>query len=314
MVVVPLHDPRLGKLPAEKILTDGCGLMNGAALTAIWNSTTVKLPHRPVAVQGRRGGEKGMWTLDPTDQSPTAPPRMYSRPSQNKINLPRPLHRAHLIFDLLAPSRVTMPSHLSTQTINCLSHNGVPDTAFKTLVEKELEAVIQPLTDWDGPGSMLAVAKAIERAGHITGARLQRLAGGSTKALGLSRDFHRDEDDGDRDDHGDVFQSLESQVSSGRESFSDAPRSAFESAYELLLAGFHPLKLKLLYDKMQKIVSYVVDNFVKNLRIPVSESVEAFIIPGEAQFPFSMRSGSNPCQIRRAFWKKARSIFAHHKA
>ena len=241
----------------------------------------MKLPHRPVAIQGRIAGAKGMWGLDPNDQSHE--PCISIRPSQKKINLLTPLHRSHLILDLVSPSRVSKPSRLSMQTITCLSHNGVPDSAFKTLIEKELDAIIQPLTDWDSPNSMLAVAKAIERAGHITGARLSRFAGGSTKALGLGRDFHRDEDDGDRYDNGDLFNNT--QVS-GRESFSEAPRSVFEFAYELILAGFHPLKLELLYNKMQNIVTYVIDNFVKNLHIPVSESLEAFIIPGSILFDF----------------------------
>ena len=216
-----------------------------------------------------------MWGIDPTDQSHE--PGISIRPSQNKIKLLTPLHRSHLILDLVSPSRVSMPSRLSMQTITCLAHNGVPDSAFKALIEKELDAIIQPLTDWDNPSSMLTVAKAIERAGHITGARLSRFAGGSTKALGLGKDFHRDEDDSDQYDDGDIFNN---KTVSGRESFSEAPRSVFESAYELVIAGFHPLKLRLLYDKIQKIVTYVIDNFVKNLHIPVSESVEAFIIPG----------------------------------
>jgi hypothetical protein len=201
------------------------------------------------------------------------------------------------------------------QTINCLSHNGVPDSAFKALIEQELDAIIQPLTDWEGPSSMLAVAKAVERAGRITGVRLQRVAGGSTKALGLGRDFHRDDDDGDADDEGGIFNNAEPQVSSGRELFSEAPRSVFESAYELILAGFHPLKLKLLYDKMQKIVTYVIDNFVKNLRIPVSESVEAYIVPGRAQPPFQTSEVDLfDFQIRKVFWKKAKYIFARRRA
>src|ERR1700685_3106397 len=102
---------------------------------------------------------------------------------------------------------------------------------------------------------MLAVAKTVERAGHITGMRLQRVASGSTKALGLGRDFHRDVDgDGDEDDG--IFNNAEPQVFSGHESFSEAPRA---SAYELILAGFHPLKLL----QMQQIVTCVIDNFVK---------------------------------------------------
>jgi len=68
---------------------------------------------------------------------------------QKKINLLTPLHCSHLIFDLVFPLRALMPSRLSMQTITCLSHNGVPDSAFKDLIENELDAIIQPLADWD---------------------------------------------------------------------------------------------------------------------------------------------------------------------
>jgi hypothetical protein len=222
-----------------------------------------------------------MWVLNSADQSPV--PRIWIRPSQTKIRLPTPLDRAHRIFDLLAPSRVSIPSHLNIQTIVCLSHGGVPDESFKALAENELDAIVKPLADWESPGAMLSVAKAIERAGHLAGVRLQRFAGGSTKALGLGRGFHRDEDDDDRYDD---TETSDSALVSGRDNFSGAPRSVFESTYELILAGFHPLKLEYLFNKMQKIVTYVIDNFVKNLRIPVSESVEAYIIPGNITSAF----------------------------
>ena len=44
-------------LPQRKF-SDGCGLINAAALTAIWNSEILKLPYRPVAVQSRMAGVK----------------------------------------------------------------------------------------------------------------------------------------------------------------------------------------------------------------------------------------------------------------
>lgn len=257
-------------------------MINGAALTIIGNSGVVKLSHRPVAVQGRIAGAKGMWVLHPDDQSPAAPPRIWIRPSQKKINLQTPLHRAHLIFDLVCPSRVTIPSRLSMQTIVNLSHNGVPDCSFDSLIEKELEALIEPLTQWKDPHAMLTVAKAIEQAGHITGSRLQRLARGSTRALGLGRGFHRDEadeNDDDRDDGADLLPGAE-KIYSGRDVDSGAPLALFENAYELTLAGFHPLTFPPLYEKMRCIVSSVIDTSVKSYKIPVSESVEAFIIPG----------------------------------
>jgi RNA-dependent RNA polymerase len=99
---------------------------------------------------------------------------------------------------------------------------------------------------------VLAVTKAIERAGHITSSRLSTFTGGSTKALGLGRDFHCDENKDDQYDNGAIFSNT---LVSGSESFSEAPRSVFESAYELIIAGFHPLKLRLLYNKIQRIVT-----------------------------------------------------------
>jgi RNA-dependent RNA polymerase len=173
------------------------------------------------------------------------------------------------------------------QTVINLSHNGVPDNSFNSLIKKELEALIEPLTQWNDPHAMLAVAKAVEQAGHITGSRLQRVAGGSTKALGLSRDFHRDEADADRygGDEGDDILPGADQIYSGRDLGSGAPLSLFENAYELILAGFHPLTFPPLYEKMHKIVINVIDACVKSFHIPVSESVEAFIIPGRVSLP-----------------------------
>ncbi|TFY58923.1 hypothetical protein EVG20_g7977, partial [Dentipellis fragilis] len=92
-----------GKTPTEKVMTDGCGFMNGAALIHI--AQHLQLPTRPTAVQGRIAGAKGVWLLHPTDRLSTEPPRIWIRDSQNKIKLPAldALDRAHLIFDLVGP-------------------------------------------------------------------------------------------------------------------------------------------------------------------------------------------------------------------
>jgi len=276
---VPLHDASQGKLAAERILTDGSGFINEAALTAIYRSGILPLTHRSSAVQARIGGAKGMWMQHPDDTSLT--PYIWVRPSQTKIKHPSPLCRAHCILELLSPEHVTMPSHLSMQTINNLSHNGVPHTVFTALIKAELEALIKPLTDWQHSHSMVTVARAVYQAGRIGGARLQRVAGSSIKALGLSRDFHRDKAEGDvTPDANDITGLAERRVFTGRSEFNKAPLSPHESAYELILAGFHPLYFEFLYDKMKTVVTIAIDSFVKNFHITVSESLEAFILPG----------------------------------
>lgn len=45
------HDPAEGKIPAEKIMTDSCGLVNGLALLKI--TQLMGLPHHPTAFQAQ---------------------------------------------------------------------------------------------------------------------------------------------------------------------------------------------------------------------------------------------------------------------
>ena len=272
------------KPPPEKTMTDGCGFINGAALCRI--AELMGFPHRPTAVQGRIGGTKGMWMLHPNDQAPNEPSRIWNRLSQKKINHPpirfplTPCGRALLVFDLLSISRVGNRSRLSMLSINNLCHNGIPDDVFKSLMRQDLEDEVRPLTQWTE--SMLPVAKAISDAGGITGARLQRFAGGTSRAHGFTRDFHRDEDVGVA---GSGVAALNSPVSAGRDSSSGAPISVHEVAYEMLAAGFHPIKMPVLADKIHQILKLVIKAYVNNFKIAVSESVEAFILPGQIFFP-----------------------------
>src|ERR1700683_549127 len=272
--------PEYGVTSNEK-LTDGCGLINKAALTAIFRSGRVQLTHRSSALQGRIRGYKGMWMLCHEDKSTT--PLIWVRTSEKKINLQSPLDRVHRIFELVSPEHVKTPSHLNMQTINNLSHNGMPHAVFSSLIKTELEDLIKPLTEWGNSHSMIATAKAVHQAGHIGGARLQRLAGSSIKALGLRRDFHRDATEEVTPDAEDSAEPTDIHVYTGRSKFNDAPLSLHENAYELILAGFHPLMLDFLYDKMKRIITLTIDSFVKSFRIPVSESLEAFILPGSSR-------------------------------
>jgi hypothetical protein len=258
-------------------MTDGCGFINGAALRLIFQR--LKSSSRPTAIQGRVAGAKGLWVLHPTDKEPDAPPRIWIRLSQNKIQLPLfiTLDRAHRIFDLVGPSRVSMPYYLSRQSIINLSHNGVPNKVFVDLMADRLKEDVRQLTDWTRPNAMFFTWDAISKAGSVAGTRLQRCANGTSRALGLSgRDYHRTVET----DSGNVLEELESPISMGRNRFSGAPVSLYEYALELIQAGFHPLDCQLLYDKLKYILRNVVDTAVKKYRSPILQSAEAFIISG----------------------------------
>ncbi|KAG2141030.1 RNA dependent RNA polymerase-domain-containing protein [Suillus clintonianus] len=271
-----------GKPPAEKIMTDGCGFISGAALTAIMR--VMKYSSRPTAVQGRIAGAKGMWVLhpDPAHQLADGPPMIWIRDSQNKINLGS-LHevdKAHRIFDLLAPSRVTGPSRLSSQTLVNLAHGRVPLPVLKELMADGLHEEVQQLTEWTGPDSMLMVWRAVEQAGRVVTSRLRRRIAGQARALGLGQLRPNDElAEIDDNDDAAVNQAVGAPVHQGRNPHSGEPLTLHESVLELLQAGFHPLKLDRLFYKLEYVVTLVLDEYIEKFHIPVKESLEAYIIP-----------------------------------
>lgn len=290
------HDPAEGKIPAEKVMTDGCGLVNGSALFKV--AQHLGLPYRPTAFQARIAGAKGMFLLNPNDVSPDEPPKIWIRNSQKKINHPPFadssvfLNRALLILDFLNPSKVTVGTRLSGYSILNLSHNGVPTDVFEALIRKDLEEEIGPLTRWDE--SMIPLAKAISSTGRITGVRLQRYAGVASRARGFVSEFHRDEE-------GVEEVTSELPASAGRDPYSGAPLSLHESAYDLLVAGFRPLHFPILSKKIHSILKLLIDSYVKTFKIAVAESVEAYIVPGIFHSDRSANIILNPSYGRSAW-------------
>ncbi|KAG1760381.1 RNA dependent RNA polymerase-domain-containing protein [Suillus occidentalis] len=158
----------------DQFMTDGCGFISGAALTAIMR--VIQYPGRPTAVQGRIAGAKGMWVLHPDPQYQVAdgPPKIWIRNSQNKINY----------------------------TLVNLEHNDVPIGVLKELMADGLHNEVRQLTEWNGPDSMLVVWRAVERAGRVVTCRLRRRIAGQARALGLGQ-LRPNEESGDEIDDGD---------------------------------------------------------------------------------------------------------------
>lgn len=275
-----------GKAPAEKVLTDGCGYINGAALTQIMRA--MQYGSRPTAVQGRIGGSKGMWVLhyDPDEQVSDGPAKIWIRPSQTKIKLGEVsrLGKAQRMFDLLAPSRVTGPSHLSSQTLINLSHNGISHQLLKDLMALGLKEELQPFIDWSQPHSMIIVWRAVERAGSVVVSRLRRMFAGQARALGLGQ-LHplENQSQENEEDIGD----LQHPAQLRHIKHSGQPLTLHETVLELLQAGFHPMKLDYLFQKVESVMTLVLDDYVEKFHIPVIESCEAYIIPGKCSLHYN---------------------------
>ena len=253
------------------ILTDGCGFMNGAALTLI--ARHLGLPGRPTAVQGRVAGSKGLWMLHPEHRSATDLPRIWIRHSQRKVRLPSlGKHSAHVIFDLVAQSNnITVPSRLNRQLTINLAENGVSAQVFEELLRDGLMEIYTSLTQWDGAGAMPLLWSNVNNLGGVSRSRLQKVARGLARAIGLAKRFDMDREDAEDDDDDDDDDDSEAEAE---------VRSLHQTVLDLIQAGFKPQNSPLLYEKMRKVLELAMDRFLKKYHIEVPQSAEAFIVPG----------------------------------
>jgi len=221
-------------------------------------------------VQARVAGAKGLWILHGEDRSPTEPPRIWIRDSQRKIKLPSlKAGSAHVIFDLVSQStRITVPAHLNYQTITNLAENGVDSEAFQELTRAGLTEVFTSLTQWDGPGAMPLLWNTVNNMGSVTRTRLQRIAHGLSRAIGLANRFEMDREDDDDDDDSEDSDS------------NDSEKSLYGAVLALIQAGFDPKSSPILNEKMRHVVKNAVERHLRGYHIEVRQSAQAFIVPG----------------------------------
>ncbi|KAF9499753.1 hypothetical protein BDN71DRAFT_1441324 [Pleurotus eryngii] len=262
---------------SHQLMTDGCGFMNRAALLTL--RATMGLESPPCLVQGRIAGAKGVWALHPKDTC--SRPRIWIRPSQNKIKLPRPLDRAHRIFNLLRTSRKSMPCSLSTQIILNLSYNGVPHETLVAKLGEGLRMELRPLMDWTQPRAMEQLWHAVMRLGHVGLKRAARVARVESRALGLAgRDRGEVEIEAEDvvDDIDDVDEPTK-HAYAGRNTWSGLPVEAHETIIEAVQAGFKPNESRFLYEKLHSVFKFAIDDATKKYRLPVMQSTTAIMIP-----------------------------------
>jgi RNA-dependent RNA polymerase len=285
------------KVPTEKILTDGCGFINGAALTLI--ARRLNLPSRPTAVQGRVAGSKGLWILHREDRSHKEPPRIWIRSSQQKVKLPRLEEgSAHVVFDVITQSNhIKVPARLNYQTVINLAENGVDAGVFEGLMRDGLTQSFSSFTQWDGPGAMPLLWREVNNLGGVTKTRLQMIACGLERAIGLSSRFEMDR-------KGDEDESNSNDESSSPES--DRERSLYGAVLELIQAGFDPKCSPILNEKMRRVVSQAMDRHLDKFHLDVRQSAEAFIVPGASGVSYSLHLNLHFQNLSRPFQRPGR--------
>ncbi|KAJ7157370.1 RNA dependent RNA polymerase-domain-containing protein [Mycena filopes] len=259
--------------PTETIMTDGCGFINRTA--ALMINTKLKYDRTPVAFQGRIAGSKGMWVIDPTDKSPE--PHIWIRDSQRKIHFTR-LVKAQRIFDLLAASSPSSALHLSAQSIVILSNNGVPSSVFCALQEKGLQELIAPLMDWHRMHATAYLWDAVNNIAGVTRSRVQRLAVGASRALGLEKRAF-DDDVNLVQDPNDAAAGVPQLALIGKNTYNGEPLVVAEYAMDLLQAGFDPRFCATLSKKIHTFIKTTMETYLTRYRLPLATSLEAYIIP-----------------------------------
>ncbi|KAF8305208.1 hypothetical protein DL93DRAFT_2102154 [Clavulina sp. PMI_390] len=289
------------------IMTDGAGFMNDAAARAVQN--LCQLQRKPVAMQGRLGGAKGMFVLHPGLEHATYTgaaaadlnsdePVLWCRRSQVKIKYGLEDQQAspeigHRTFDLLRSSKVTLPARLSEQIMQCLSHGGVPHEVLLRIFHQQVDSELRildeylPLSDSRFDQSDQAEIKresfAIRLYDFVSGAesvpqaRLRRQTLGLSRVLGLGEqedqsDWTHAIDDND-DDLGDQSTAWAPDLVSGQ------PSSLAETVLLLLEAGFYPWDTRILWKKLQQCVTTKVNSLTTKYKFHVPMSAEAFAIP-----------------------------------
>jgi len=79
--------------PTNECMTDGCAKASPAVFREIWQSGVRASKETPTAVQGRIGGAKGVWYLDPEADIRSDEKWVEIRPSQLKYNYDKTIFR-----------------------------------------------------------------------------------------------------------------------------------------------------------------------------------------------------------------------------
>jgi hypothetical protein len=175
-------------------------------------------------------------------------------------------------------NHIKVPARLNYQTVINLAENGVDSEVFQGLVRDGLTQTFSSFTQWDGPGAMPLLWRAVNNLGGVTKTRLQKTAHGLERAIGLSSRFEMDRK-GEEEDPGSNDEDS---------SLSSDEKPLYEAVLELIQAGFDPRSSPILYEKMERVVSQAMNRQLDKFHLEVRQSAEAFIVPGASGASYTL--------------------------
>jgi hypothetical protein len=227
--------------------TDGCSAISLAAMREVAEILGYK--ETPSALQGRIGGAKGIWYIEPC-RNISGDKWIELRESQIKYNVKRNLNDdidVHLrtleILSVVIPPRT--PGALNSQFIRILNNGGVPVEVFLKMVKDCIDKIKSEVVGCNDPRSLITWVM------NVTNVMKKRLE--------IFNRFENDySDDGSNGDSSIVENAI-----------SGFPNSLAEQCIQMLQAGFTPSTCPFLAKKLKCVLSSTLKSLFNKFHIDV---------------------------------------------
>jgi len=219
-------------------MNDGCSICTPEVMRMI--CAELDLDEMPAAVQGRLGGAKGMWFVDPNADRSSKDVTIFVTKSQRKFqrhDIDTEMDWARSTLFVCSYSKEPAEANLNTQLIPILSMQGVPFETFKELLEQHIDH------------ELAALLKATQNKVALRTWLSGKSVASSRKAYGEIPRFT-----------------------------SGTPRSNEEQMTMLLDAGFEPTRCSILMDGLKKVINQECNGVKQRLRIRVPYSTYVYCI------------------------------------
>ncbi|GET03785.1 RNA-dependent RNA polymerase RdRP [Rhizophagus clarus] len=209
--------------------TDGCSAISLAAMKEV--AEILGCEETPSVLQGRIGGAKGTWYIEPT-RDISGKKWIKLRKSQTKYKVMNDVHLRTLeVLHVVVPPK--NPATLNCQFIRVLIEGGVPVEVFINIVKNHIKNVKSQVMDCDDPRSLITW---VMNTSNVMKKRFEIYNNDSS-------------DDGD--------------------AISGFPNNPSEQCIQLLQAGFIPSTCPFLAKKLKCVLSFALKSLFNKFKIDV---------------------------------------------
>ncbi len=262
--------------------TDGCAAISLAAMKEV--GEILGCQETPSAIQGRIGGAKGVWYIDPNkDCSGNKWIELRESQTKYKHHLDDDFVHLRTLEVLHVTSSPTVPATLNSQFIRVLYNGGVPVDVFLTKMKDYVEKIKSEVVGCDDPHALITW---VMDNSNIMKRRFDLLHG-----------HFKDEFSDDENNH------LDSSCGSEIYSMSGFPDTPSEQCIQMLQAGFTPSTCPFLAKKLKAILSSKLKLLSSKFRIelPLSRLLMCIadptktLKPGEIFIQLDSEAGRDKC-------------------